>query len=344
MSGTNPSAMVSPGWRRPSLSARSRMYRAIRALIEPDGFRYSSLTQMPSTSMRGVEHGRAGSRRGHGPGLLSRASWGHPPCGCLETPTCRRPQRAGRSTSIWTGGGEVNSLQTMGQRSVRRASAVLALVVIAPLLVACSSGTSAAPTSSQVTITRDHAGIPHIRAANFTALGYGEAWAFSQDNFCTLAEDFVTVNGERSRYFGPNGPSLNYSAGAYDSNLDSDFFWQSIKASGVATAQLSQPPPVGPLPHVLEVYRGYVAGYNAYLRSGNLHDPRCAGTVSYTHLTLTDMLLRGVQITTEASSAQFIADEVQAAPPSQSSAATSADEQPSPTAAAAEDWLGGAAC
>src|SRR5664280_1501889 len=190
----------------------------------------------------GVEHGRAGSRRGHGPGLLSRASWGHPPCGCLETPTCRRPQRAGRSTSIWTGGGEVNSLQTMGQRSVRRASAVLALVVIAPLLVACSSGTSAAPTSSQVTITRDHAGIPHIRAANFTALGYGEAWAFTQDNFCTLAEDFVTVNGERSRYFGPNGQSLNYSAGAYDSNLDSDFFWQSIKASGVATAQLSRPP------------------------------------------------------------------------------------------------------
>ena len=229
----------------------------------------------------------------------------------------------------------MNSLQTMGQRSVRRVSAVLALVVIAPLLVACSSGTSAAPTSSQVTITRDHAGIPHIRAANFTALGYGEAWAFTQDNFCTLAEDFVTVNGERSRYFGPNGQSLNYSAGAYDSNLDSDFFWQSIKASGVATAQLSQPPPVGPLPQVLEVYRGYVAGYNAYLRSGNLHDPRCAGKPWVRPITLTDMLLRGVQITTEASSAQFIADEVQAAPPSQSSAATSADEQPSPTAAAA---------
>ena len=38
-----------------------------------------------------------------------------------------------------------------------------------------------------MTITRDSNGIPHIKAATFTALGYGEAWAFSQDNFCTLA-------------------------------------------------------------------------------------------------------------------------------------------------------------
>ena len=61
----------------------------------------------------------------------------------------------------------------------------------------------------KVTITRDSAGIPHITASNFTALGYGEALAFARDNFCTLAQDFVTVNGQRSKYFGAKALSLN---------------------------------------------------------------------------------------------------------------------------------------
>jgi hypothetical protein len=48
------STMVSPGWSSPSRSARSTIQRAIRALMEPEGFRNSSLVQMPSISMRGV--------------------------------------------------------------------------------------------------------------------------------------------------------------------------------------------------------------------------------------------------------------------------------------------------
>ena len=46
--------MVSPGCSRPSASAFSIMYFAIRALIDPDGFRNSSLTQTPSTRISGV--------------------------------------------------------------------------------------------------------------------------------------------------------------------------------------------------------------------------------------------------------------------------------------------------
>ena len=109
--------------------------------------------------------------------------------------------------------------------------------------------------------------------ANFTALGYGEALAFSQDNFCTLAQDFVTVNGQRSKYFGPNGLSLNYSAGANDTNLNSDFFWQSVKASGMLIKEIHQPPPLGPLPQVLSVYNGFVSGYNAYSEVGQTQGP-----------------------------------------------------------------------
>src|SRR3972149_3373666 len=48
------STMVSPGLRRPSRSARSIMYLAILAFTEPDGLRYSSFAQMPSTRISGV--------------------------------------------------------------------------------------------------------------------------------------------------------------------------------------------------------------------------------------------------------------------------------------------------
>src|SRR5215471_10101927 len=48
------STMVSPGRSSPSRSARSIMYFAMRALIDPDGLRYSSLTQIPSTMISGV--------------------------------------------------------------------------------------------------------------------------------------------------------------------------------------------------------------------------------------------------------------------------------------------------
>ena len=48
------STIVSPGLSNPSASARSIMYLAIRALIEPDGFMYSILTQIPSILINGV--------------------------------------------------------------------------------------------------------------------------------------------------------------------------------------------------------------------------------------------------------------------------------------------------
>jgi len=206
---------------------------------------------------------------------------------------------------------------------------VVAVALISATLASSRSFVAtASPSTPTVTITRDSAGIPHIVAPDFTSLGYGEAWAFAHDNFCTLAQDFVTVNGERSRYFGPQGLSLNYSAGAVDTNLASDLYWQSIKASGAATSTLQDPPPVGPLPQVRQIYEGYLAGYNAYLASGQLHDPACAGQAWIRPITLTDMFLRGFQIATEASSAQFETDEVDATPPGPATTAQPTTAQP----------------
>ncbi len=199
--------------------------------------------------------------------------------------------------------------------NIPKGRVVLAVGIMAAALAGCSSNPGAVKHADSVTITRDSAGIPHITAANFHALGYGEGLAFSRDNFCTLAQDFVTVNGERSKYFGPKGLSLNYSAGTNNTNLNSDLFWQSVKASNMLKNQIRQAPPLGPLPQVLAVYSGFVAGYNSYLKSGQLKDPACEGKAWIRPIDLNDMFLRGYQIVTEASSAQFVSSEVNAKPP-----------------------------
>jgi acyl-homoserine-lactone acylase len=212
---------------------------------------------------------------------------------------------------------------------------VVSAAIVLPLLgaLALSTGGTAAAartaslSSDEVTIVTDSAGIPHVTASNFRSLGYGEAWAFAEDNFCTLAQDFVTVNGDRSQYFGANNLAVNYSAGVDPTNLDSDLFWQQVKNSGLYQSQMKAKPPVGPLPQVLQLYEGYVAGYNAYLASGDLQDPACAGQPWVRPITLEDMWLRGVQIATEASSQQLISYEDAAAPPAPS--ASSAPSSPS---------------
>ncbi|MGH2871795.1 MAG: penicillin acylase family protein, partial [Solirubrobacteraceae bacterium] len=192
-------------------------------------------------------------------------------------------------------------------------TACAAAGVIAAAAPGAASAASATPTGNHVRITRDSAGIPHIVASNFKALGYGEGWAFAQDNLCTFANDIVTLEGLRSKYFGPNGTAVNYSAGVSSTNAQSDLFWRYIRATGIAQRELA--PHSGLLPQVRELYEGWIAGYNAYLKSGKLRDPTCRGRKWLRPITMTDMLLRGVQIVTEASSQQFIPGIDAAAPP-----------------------------
>ena len=135
-----------------------------------------------------------------------------------------------------------------------------------------------------------------------------------QDSFCTLANDFVTLAAERSLYFGPSAANVDYGTGSDDSNLDSDLYWQAVRASGVVQTEMSEPPPTGPLPQVLQLYQGFVAGYNAYLASGQLSDPSCAGKPWVQPITVTDMFLRALQIVAVSSDA-LIGNEVSATPP-----------------------------
>jgi acyl-homoserine-lactone acylase len=111
------------------------------------------------------------------------------------------------------------------------------------------------PEQATAEIRRTSFGVPHIRADNERGLGYGIGYAYAQDNLCLLANEIVTVNGERSRYFGPDQFTVEERG-----NLASDVFFNWLNTSqAVAAFWQAQ------TPEVRELIDGYVAGYNRSL-------------------------------------------------------------------------------
>lgn len=70
-------------------------------------------------------------------------------------------------------------------------------------------------------ITYTAGGVPHIRATSYRGAGYGFGYAIAKDNLCLLADGYVTVNGERSRYLGPSAaPGGSFSTASTNLMLD----------------------------------------------------------------------------------------------------------------------------
>lgn len=157
-------------------------------------------------------------------------------------------------------------------------------------------------------IRRTEFGIPHIKADDEGGLGFGVGYAYAQDNFCLLAEQITTVNGQRSKYFGPDASGLNSDL----SNLQTDFFYGLINdAEAVQAAARAQPAPMKAM------IDGYVAGYNLYLNeTGRDKLPQACKDAPWVRTaTASDFikLLRSYAI--EGGSAEFIGAMVGAAPP-----------------------------
>lgn len=124
------------------------------------------------------------------------------------------------------------------------------------LMAACNGGDPHAAFEAELRMTAY--GVPHVRANNFAGLGYGVAQVFLRENFCLLADQVVTVNGERSKYHGADGTAVVSFVPV--PNRDSDFFYQSyLDDSALATAFSATSN------EVRELVRGYVAGYNEFL-------------------------------------------------------------------------------
>ncbi len=133
---------------------------------------------------------------------------------------------------------------------------------------------------ADVAIRRTAFGIPHIVGGSFRDIGYGYGYAFAQDNVCQIAQSYVTVKAERSRFFGADKSWKFEGNGSTVNNLNSDFFFQRIVDTRVVEKLLAQKPPNGPRPEIGQGVSGYVAGYNRYLRDTgveNIPDPTCRG-------------------------------------------------------------------
>ena len=162
-------------------------------------------------------------------------------------------------------------------------------------------------------------GVPHIWATSYFGAGEGYGYAFAHDDICTIANDYVTVDAQRSRFFGPSATYEMPLNGTTVSNIDSDFFFQRIIDSGIIDKLLARRPPFGPVPGVKQTVAGYVKGYNRYLRSvggsRGVPDPRCRGKSWVRPITAADVYRRFYQLIELASGDIAIQGITEAAPP-----------------------------
>ena len=157
---------------------------------------------------------------------------------------------------------------------------VLLIVSLLLLAIVAAPAASAVAQEYDATVRRTAYGIPHITASDFGGIGYGYGYAFAQDNLCVMADQYVTVRGERSKFFGPDGTWQLRGNGSTNKNLESDFFYKRIIKRQTIEKLMNQAPPNGPRPEIRDGVRGYVAGYNRYIREtgvANLPDPACRG-------------------------------------------------------------------
>ena len=181
----------------------------------------------------------------------------------------------------------------------------------------------------RVSVTRDSAGIPHIVGKDFRSVGYGEGYAYAQDNLCMFADDVITLRAQRSKYFGPDALFYQYAgSGAIDPNWKSDLWWKRVRPSRVVEKAAAQRPPLGPNADAKALYKGWAAGYNAYLRSGKLRDPACKGKPWVKPITVRDLYYRNEQIVTTPSSSRFISGLVDAQPPTGATARAATPGRP----------------
>lgn len=204
---------------------------------------------------------------------------------------------------------------------MRRAALTLAVTAVALPLPAAA----AAPLEAK--IQRTKFGIPHITAKNLQSLAAGFAYAFAQDNICTIASEYVTVRAQRSRFFGPNETWRFSGNGLTYRNLDADVYFEWVKEEKAVEALLAKKAPDGPTRDVRRGIRGYVAGYNKYLRDvgvKRIPDRRCRGAAWVRPIREIDVYRRFYQLGILASSGAVINGIATAAP---SSAAAASAQQ-----------------
>ncbi|WP_406460230.1 penicillin acylase family protein [Streptomyces sp. NBC_00111] len=204
-------------------------------------------------------------------------------------------------------------------------TAVVVMSTLAAAGTAATGSAAAEPGPDKPTIRYTEYGIPHIIASDWDGLGTGYGYAAAKDNICTLADTYLMVNAQRSRYLGPDGrtsPGQNQNS---TSNLNSDLYFQRIKDNGVVERLLAKPAPDGPEPQVEEAIGGYVKGYNRYLAEtgvDNLTDSACRGAAWVRPITELDVYRHAHAEIIMGSADVLLDGQVTAVPPGASAAAS----------------------
>ncbi|MFI9769028.1 penicillin acylase family protein [Streptomyces sp. NPDC052415] len=178
-------------------------------------------------------------------------------------------------------------------------------------------------------------GIPHILAKDYANLGFGTGWAQAADQVCTLADGFVTVRGERSRFFGPDA-ATDSSLSSATRNLSSDLYFRGVREAKTVEKLLAEPAPRGPSRQVEEMMRGFAAGYNAWLRQNRITDPACKDAAWVRPVTTLDVATRGFALSVLGGQGRAV-DGITAAQPPTGTAAPAPDAED--TARAARELL-----
>ncbi|HEY3687673.1 MAG TPA: penicillin acylase family protein [Streptosporangiaceae bacterium] len=178
-------------------------------------------------------------------------------------------------------------------------------------------------------------GVPHITARDFGGAGYGYGYAAARDNLCVLADDYLTLSGERSRFHGAAASYTSSGAGISINNLDSDVYYRYLDGSGVIDRALASPAPRGPRPELRRLVDGYVAGYNRYVRDvgARTSDPACRGRAWVRPITARLVYLRGLQVGILGSGVYAMHGLATAAPPAGTAGRTARTAQAAEAAA-----------
>lgn len=171
-------------------------------------------------------------------------------------------------------------------------------------------------------------GIPHILARDHADLGFGTGWAQAADQVCTVADGFVTVRGERSRFFGPDA-ATDFSLSSAARNLSSDLYFRGVRETGTVERLLARPAPAGPSRTAKELMRGYAAGYNAWLRQNRITDPTCEGAAWVRPITTLDVAARGYALAVLGGQGRAV-DGITAAQPPTTGSTTPSGTAPDP--------------
>ncbi|HEY9230204.1 MAG TPA: penicillin acylase family protein [Gemmatimonadaceae bacterium] len=120
-----------------------------------------------------------------------------------------------------------------------------ALLLVAAACGRTPSSPAPATLAQQVEVRRTAGGVPHIKAQNFAALGYGEAYVQSEDYGARVALSLLRARGEMGKWFGRD-------------SMASDFEEQRGYRIAVANyAKVNK--------DTRDVYEGFAAGVNRYI-------------------------------------------------------------------------------